>query len=145
MIRLTRAALSVAVSLLALQHVFAEPSAAVQTRCFRFSDQPGKLVQLRLIGTQDDNKAGFVLYAGSKAWIPLVLSRSQVIPMADSGRNQVDEEWVEIVHDQVTGRYLLSMFGNEVNSFEYVNRKNGAKTEFTLAPRLHDINPCEAR
>lgn len=145
MIRMTRVALGAAVSLLALQPVFAEPSAGVQTRCFQFSGQPAKLMQLRLIDTEDGNEAAFVHYAGSKAWIPLVLSRSKVMPMADSGRSQVDEEWVEVVHDQVGGRYLLSMQGNEVNSFEYVDRKNGNKTEFALAPMLRGVDPCQAK
>ena len=137
-------ALGAAFSALALQPAFCEPAVDVQTRCFRFSDQPGKLLQLRLIDTDDNNEAAFVRYAGSKAWIPLVLSSSKDIPMADSGRSQLDEEWVEFVHDQVAGRYMLSMLGAEVISFEYVNRKTGRKTEFTLAPRIHQIDPCES-
>ena len=145
MIRTTRAALCAAVSLLAVAPAFAEPSADVQTRCFQFADQPAKLMQLRLVATQDGNRAAFVRYAGSKAWLPLVLSRGKAMPMADSGRDQVDQEWVEIVHDQVGGRYLLSMQGNEVNSFEYVDRKGGKKTEFALAPTPRGVDPCESK
>jgi hypothetical protein len=145
MIRMTRAALGAAVSLLAAQPAFAEPPADVQTRCFQFSGQPAKLMQLRLIDTEDGNEAAFVRYAGARAWIPLVLSRSKVMPMADSGRSQVDQEWVEVVHDQVGGRYLLSMQGNEVNSFEYVNRNGGAKTGFALAPTPRGVDPCRAK
>ena len=57
--------------------------------------------------------------------LALVLSPSKVMPMADSGRSLVDEEWVEVVHEQVGGRCMLSMQGNEVNSFECVNRSAG--------------------
>jgi hypothetical protein len=143
--RRTIAALGAAFSALALQPAFGEPAVDIQTRCFRFSDQPGKLLQLRLIDTDEDNEAAFVRYVGSRAWIPLVLSISKDIPMADSGRSQLDEEWVEVVHDQVVGRYMLSMLGAEVISFGYVNRKTGKKTEFALAPRMHEIDPCESK
>ncbi len=145
MTRMTQAALGAVVSLLALQSARAEPATEVQTRCFQFAAQPARLLQLRLIDTDDDNEAAFVRYAGSKAWIPLVLSRSKSTPMADSGRSQLDEEWLEVVHDQVGGRYLLSMLGAEVVSFDYVNRKTGAKTGFTLAPTPRGVDPCEAK
>lgn len=129
-----------ALALGALQPAFAEPGAQVQTRCFRFAAQPQRLVQLRLVETDDANEAAFVRYVGSPHWIALALSRSKATPQADSGRSQVDQEWVEIVHDQVGGRYLLSMLGNEVVSFQYVNRATGARTEFRLAtlPRGQD-------
>jgi|GEM_PF-1525649 len=138
-------ALGAAVSLLLVRPVLAEPAADVQTRCFHFADQPGKLMQLRLVGTDDGNASAFVRYVGSRAWIPLVLSRSKSTPMADSGRSQVDEEWLEIVHDQIGGRYLLSMMGAEVVSFDYVNRKTGAKTGFELAPTPRGVDPCESK
>ena len=139
------AALGALLSQLAVQSAFAEPAAQVQTRCFQFSGRPAKLLQLRLIDTDDDNETAFVRYVGSKAWIPLVLSRSKETPMADSGHSQLDEEWLEVVHDQVGGRYLLSMQGAEVNSFEYVARKDGARTEFKLAPTPRGVDPCESR
>ncbi len=141
----TRAALCAAFSLLALRPALAEPTVDVQTRCFQFASQPARLLQLRLIATQDGNEAAFVHYAGAKAWIPLTLSRSKSVPMADSGRSQVDQEWLEIVRDQVGGRYLLSMLGNEVVSFEYTARKGGGKTGFTLAPTPRGVDPCEAK
>lgn len=127
------------------QAAHAEPAADVQTRCFQFADQPAKLMQLRLVATQDDNAAAFVRYAGSKAWIPLVLVGSQRTPLADSGRGQDDTQWLEIVHEQPGGRYALSMLGNEVVSFEYVDRKNGRRTSFTLAPTPRGVDPCDAR
>jgi hypothetical protein len=37
------------------------------------------------------------------------------------------------------------MQGNEVNSFEYVDLKNGNKTEFALAPMLRGVDPCQAK
>ena len=145
MIRIARIALVATLSLPALRAAATEPAADVQTRCFQVVDQPGRLMQLRLVDTQDGNKAAFVRYAGAKAWIPLVLSRSRLAPQADSGRNQLDEDWLEIVQDQVAGRYALSMLGNEVVSFDYVNRKSARKTAFTLAPTPRGVDPCEAR
>jgi len=143
---LRNAALGAILSSLACAPALAgEPSVDVQTRCFQFAEQPDKLVQLRLLATQDGNTAAFVRYAGGKAWIPLVLSHRKLVPMADSGRSEVDTDWVEIVQDQVAGRYALSMLGAEVNSFEYVNRKSGKKTEFSLAPTPHGVDPCESR
>jgi len=143
--RVSKIAFGVAVSLLASRPVLAEPAADVQTRCFRFAGQPAKLMQLRLVGTDDGNESAFVRDAGSHAWLPLVLSRSKSTPMADSGREQLDEEWLEVVRDQVGGRYLLSMMGAEVLSFDYVDRKTGAKTEFTLAPAPRGVDPCESK
>ncbi len=143
--RPTRATFAAALCLLALQAAHAEPSADVQTRCFQFTDQPTRLMQLRLIATQDDNEAAFVRYVGSKAWIPLVLASSRHTPQADSGRSQDDTQWLEIVHEQVGGRYALSMLGNEVVSFDYVDRKSSRKTAFTLAPTPRGVDPCVAR
>jgi hypothetical protein len=143
--RLTQIALAALVPWLALRTAHAEPATEVQTRCFQFAAQPSKLLQLRLIDTDDDNEAAFVRYAGSKAWIPLVISRSKSTPMGDSGRNQLDEEWLEVVHDQIGGRYLLSMLGAEVVSFDYVNHKTGARTQFKLAPTPRGDDPCDAK
>ncbi|MBW8756440.1 MAG: hypothetical protein JF586_02400 [Burkholderiales bacterium] len=143
--RTTQIALGALVGLLARQAAQAEPASQVQTRCFQFAGQPARLLQLRLIDTDDDNEAAFVRYAGARDWIPLVLSRSKSTPMADSGRSQLDEEWLEVVHDQIGGRYRLSMLGAEVASFDYVNRKTGARTDFTLAPTPRGVDPCEAR
>jgi hypothetical protein len=145
MTRLSGTALAAVAGLLALQPAFAEPAVDVQTRCFQFSDAPARLLQLRLLETDDGSAAAFVRYRGAKAWIPLVLSRTKRIPMADSGRSQEDTEWVEIVQDQVAGRYALSMFGNEVLSFDYVNRKTGTKTAFAPAPMPRGVDPCEAK
>lgn len=145
MTRPTRATFAAALCLLTLRAAHAEPSADVQTRCFQFADQPAKLMQLRLVATQDDNEAAFVRYVGARAWIPLVLASSKRTPQADSGRSQDDTRWLEVVHEQVGGRYALSLLGNEVVSFEYVDRKTGRKTAFTLAPTPRGVDPCVVR
>jgi len=123
----------------------AEPSVDIQTRCFQFTGQPDKLMQLRLIATADGNEAAFVRYRGAKAWLPLVLSRRKQVPQADSGRSEVDTEWLEVAPDQVTGRYALGMLGNEVTSFDYVNSKTGRRTTFDPAPTPRGVDPCDAR
>lgn len=142
MTRPIRAASAAALALLGIQAAHAEPAADVQTRCFQFAGQPTKLMQLRLVATQDDNEAAFVRYVGSKAWIPLVLASTRRTPQADSGRSQDDTQWLEIVHEQVGGRYALSLLGNEVVSFEYIDRKTGRRTAFTLAPTPRGVDPC---
>ncbi len=142
---LARLGIFAALALLATRPSLAEPSADVQTRCFQFNDQPAKLMQLRLVETQDDNEAAFVRYVGSKAWIPLVLVSSKRMPMADSGRSQDDTQWLEIVREQAGGHYALSMLGNDVVSFEYIDRKSGRRTSFALAPTPRGVDPCVAR
>jgi len=123
----------------------AEPTVDVQTRCLQIAGQPGKRVQLRLIATSDGNEAAFVRYRGAKAWLPLVLSRRRQLPQADSGRSEIDTEWLEVAQDRVTGRYALAMLGNEVVSFDYVDVKTGRRTAFETAPTPRGIDPCEAR
>ncbi len=143
--RPTRLAFFAACTLLTTRLAHAEPSVDVQTRCFQFADQPTKLMQWRLIATQDGNEAAFVRYVGSKAWIPLVLTNRKRTPMADSDRSQDDTEWLEVVREQPAGRYALSMLGNEVVSLEYVDRKSGRRTAFALAPTPRGVDPCAAR
>ncbi len=144
MIRMMHAALGAGLTMV-LQPAFAEPTVDVQTRCFQFADHPDKLLRLRLIATQDGNEAAFVRYAGARAWIPLVLTGRKSITMADGDREQIDTEWAEIVHNHVAGHYALSMMGNEVNSFEYVDPRTLQKTAFTLAPTPRGVDPCDAR
>lgn len=133
--------------LLAAMSAFAEPGVDVDTRCFQFAQQPAKLVQLRQLITSDfANRAAFVRYGGSKTWIPLVLSKLSIVPMAEgSDREEVDTEWLEIVRDKAAGRYRLGTFGAEIVFFEYVDGASGRKTEFKPAPMPHGVDPCETR
>jgi hypothetical protein len=135
-------ALGAAVFLAMSASTFAEPAVDMQTRCFRFVGQPEKLVQLRLVTTQGGNEAAFVRYNDTKTWIALVLLHRKYTPMANSGRGLIDTDWSEVVKDQVSGHYALSMQGNEISSFTYVNRKTSRQTEFELAPTPRGVDPC---
>jgi hypothetical protein len=134
-------------SLVAAAPAIAEPDVHVDTRCFQFARQPARLVQLRQLVTGDfANRAAFVRYAGSKTWIPLVLSKLASLPMAPgSDKEEVDTDWLEIARGGVTGRYRLGTFGAEIVFFEYVDGASGRKTEFELAPMPRGVDPCETK
>ena len=134
-----------AVAMLLAPPAMADPAADVQTRCFKVTGQPGRLLQLRVVALADGNEAAFVRHAGAKAWLPLVLSRRNEQPMADGGRSEIDTVWLEVAHDRITGRYALGMLGAEVASFDRVDANSGAKTLFELAPTPRGVDPCERR
>jgi hypothetical protein len=146
MMRSCKATIVASIAILACVQALAEPEADIQTRCFRFKAQPEKLLQLRLLTVNDgENSAAFIRHVGSKTWIPLVLLHEEEIPMAQgSARTQYDMEWLEVIGDQITGRYSLGMFGAEVVFFNYVNAKTG-KIEFGLVKRVRGVDPCRTR
>ena len=140
------AAVCAAISCLLHPALAAEPEVDVDTRCFQFPGQPDKLVQLRLFfADRGANSFAFVRYGGSKKWIPLVLAHRKLVPTGEPDRVEVDTEWLEVVDEQVNGRYLLVSQGAEIGGFDYVNRKTGKKTEFESAMRPGGVDPCASR
>ena len=47
--------------------------------------------------------------------------------------------------DRITGRYALSMMGNEVLSFDRVDGASRGRTPFEIAPAPRGVDPCESR
>jgi hypothetical protein len=116
----------------------ANATADVITDIYCFKSGGDKPIRFELRAYSDSDvkgQVGFIRYANSKTWIPVVLESNQERSISKDRPAQNDSVWDEVINGEVVGTYELEYQGVEVASMTYRGRKKKTSVDF-----ISDVN-----
>jgi hypothetical protein len=109
---------------------------AVDVYCF--TSGGNKPTRFEFRGYSDSSvkgQVGFVRYAKSKEWIPIVLESNEERLISKDRPAQVDAVWDEVINGEVSGTYEIEYQGAEVGSMTYKGKRKKSAVDF-----VSDVN-----